>query len=406
MSDRLGVTLAESRDPEVLIPGDPAGLRRVIENWRTHATSAGETAALLERISTEDVWEGESADAFTAKFAPYPRRWRAAETQTAAGANALEQYTDTLEWARARVWDAIDAWTAAQAAAAPEAAPQPTEPAPDDEAQALLDDIQARVAEDADICARTLTGLADRVASADTFWPALTAAGGLVGEMMLSGLRDGVNALGSVGNAAMSDPAALTEAGIGLGLLVVGIAGEVGGGALDATGIGAVGGIPLNIVSAGAIGAGAGLIGAGIGTLVTDATGSAGVVIWESSGIDRGDKRDEAGHYTGKNGGANGPASDKERQGLAEVGVDQGADVIDQKIRSTVPGGNPNGRYYDGLIRNADGTYTAIEVKSGGARLTSSQRIFDGIVSPGSPATATLNGATIKIIGVILKRVP
>lgn len=63
-------------------------------------------------------------------------------------------------------------------------------------------------------------------------------------------------------------------------------------------------------------------------------------------------------------------------------------------------------RYFDGLYRNADGTYTAIEVKSGGGTQNAAQRGFDSTLSVERPATAMLNGEKIQIVRVILKEVP
>jgi hypothetical protein len=57
---------------------------------------------------------------------------------------------------------------------------------------------------------------------------------------------------------------AIGETAAGLGLMYLGAGGEAGGVALDATGIGAVIGVPLNIVSAGAIGGGAVLTSKGL----------------------------------------------------------------------------------------------------------------------------------------------
>ena len=75
------------------------------------------------------------------------------------------------------------------------------------------------------------------------------------------------------------------------------------------------------------------------------------------------------------------------------------------------PSTSPAASAYDGLVRNADGTYTAVEtytgaeVKSGTAALSPSQRAFDGAVDSGQPATATLDGRPIQITRTVLVRV-
>ncbi|MEK6345746.1 MAG: hypothetical protein V4737_18200 [Curtobacterium sp.] len=68
--------------------------------------------------------------------------------------------------------------------------------------------------------------------------------------------------------------------------------------------------------------------------------------------------------------------------------------------------GVPNGRVYDGLAEKPDGTYVGVEIKSGTATRNAEQRAFDNAVSPENPATATLNGKTIKITEVIEQKVP
>ena len=69
--------------------------------------------------------------------------------------------------------------------------------------------------------------------------------------------------------------------------------------------------------------------------------------------------------------------------------------------------GKPLYRFYDALEpTSTPGQYVGIEVKSGGADLTRQQRVFDGRVSPQTPATGTLNGQPVKIVGTDLLRAP
>lgn len=62
-------------------------------------------------------------------------------------------------------------------------------------------------------------------------------------------------------------------------------------------------------------------------------------------------------------------------------------------------------RYYDGLYRNPDGTYTGVEIKSGHGVRNVDQKRFDGSVSRENPATAVLHGESIQIVNVHLERV-
>jgi hypothetical protein len=79
--------------------------------------------------------------------------------------------------------------------------------------------------------------------------------------------------LASVGNAMLHDPGSALDVAGGLGLAVLGAGGEVGGFALDITGIGSALGVPLNVVSAAAITGGLGMAGLGLNTIMHDAAG-------------------------------------------------------------------------------------------------------------------------------------
>ena len=70
-----------------------------------------------------------------------------------------------------------------------------------------------------------------------------------------------------------------------------------------------------------------------------------------------------------------------------------------------------NGPCYDGLVRNPDGTFAAIEVKSGDAydayfRPGNTQRQFDAQVNAGAVARGQLNGESTEIPRVIVRRQP
>ncbi len=147
-------------------------------------------------------------------------------------------------------------------------------------------------------------------------------------------------------------------------------------------------------VAIGAVGAGETGIGvpAAIGLAVL-----AGGLFIAGMALDRGDGRDLGGHYADGNDGRSG--REAEQAALDEREELTGETIERRQVRSTVDGAS-NGRYYDGLAENPDGTYTAYEVKSGTARKTAGQRAFDDLVTPENPATATLNGKTIKIVEV------
>lgn len=111
--------------------------------------------------------------------------------------------------------------------------------------------------------------------------------------------------------------------------------------------------------------------------------------------------RDALGHFTG----AGGYGARAEAIGLSAYELATGQTVIRSQVRATLTRGGP-GRYYDGLVRNADGTYIGIEVKSGSASLSASQRVFDSAVNEGAVARATLDGQPITITSTDLVHVP
>lgn len=119
----------------------------------------------------------------------------------------------------------------------------------------------------------------------------------------------------------------------------------------------------------------------------------------------RNDGRDERGRFIGD---GNRPWVDREQAGLDKVAGDLGVDITRDQVASRNPGVTGEQiRYYDGLFKNPDGTYTGVEVKSGSAGRSPEQRLFDGSVSVETPAIANLpNVGPIRIVQVILERVP
>ncbi len=94
----------------------------------------------------------------------------------------------------------------------------------------------------------------------------------------------GVNGLADLGQAIIEHPEDLLSMLGGLGLIVLGGAGEGGGGLLDVTGVGAIAGVPINIASAAVIASGAALTGAGGADLAQNAAQNHHTVLNEASG--------------------------------------------------------------------------------------------------------------------------
>jgi hypothetical protein len=68
-----------------------------------------------------------------------------------------------------------------------------------------------------------------------------------------------VNGLASLGNAMLHHPEDVATTLTGIGLMALGVGGEVGGGLLDLTVVGSAIGVPVNVLSAGAIAGGGSL---------------------------------------------------------------------------------------------------------------------------------------------------
>ncbi|MEZ0051934.1 uncharacterized protein YukE [Mycobacterium sp. MAA66] len=235
------------------------------------------------------------------------------------------------------------------------------------------------------------------------------------GDAAYNVLADVVNSAASFGNAAIHNP--LDTLGmIGGAALIAGGAGvEVPGVILDATGVGALVGVPVNVAGAAMIASGGTMAGAGAIDLSHEAALNPVTVMHAhigrpGEGIDRGDGRDPYGHITGRGGGNY--AKGREAEGVENYKDDNpGRWVTNEQRKATVDGGASGGRFYDGLGRLPDGTYEAIEVKSGTASLSPGQREFDGLVSPSNPAYVTITneqGAveTVKITKVHVETVP
>lgn len=127
--------------------------------------------------------------------------------------------------------------------------------------------------------------------------------------------------------------------------------------------------------------------------------------------------RDVKGRFTsGNTGSADGAAAAEER--LKQYEKDNRTTVIRQQVRVAMTDPKtgqilvdpetkrPLYRYYDALepIPGEPGKYTGIEVKSGAANPTRTQRLFDETVSPNMPARGMLNGKPIEVIDAELLR--
>lgn len=104
--------------------------------------------------------------------------------------------------------------------------------------------------------------------------------------------------------------------------------------------------------------------------------------------------------------GNSGDGKAAEKAALGEREKRTGIPIERQQVLATHPDvidpetGKPQGRFYDGLepTGNPD-EYIGIEAKTNPGALDPKQQRFDNAVSGGKPATATLNGREITIVG-------
>ena len=98
--------LGQTDDPTQLIHGDPGAIRATASKLGTFSGAFGRTASGLEGMDSS-TWTGEAADAFRAKYAPQPGKWRDASTASGDASDALGSYAGTVEWAQGQAREAI-----------------------------------------------------------------------------------------------------------------------------------------------------------------------------------------------------------------------------------------------------------------------------------------------------------
>lgn len=287
--------LGETQDPTELVKGKPEAIEENARVLRARADSADDAAQGLLAVDTGS-WTGPAAQAFHDKFSYEPRKWFAASDALGSAADALDDYASTLRWAQSQATEAIAAWNRGQAATqqaqsahdqavaqaaannqpAPSAFSDPGE-ASRQTARAMLNRARAQLSEAGDTAAGILRGAMD-TAPQESSWlsdlgPALANAG-----------ADVVNGLASFGNAALHHPLDVLGAAGGIGLTTISAAGFGGGTVLDATGVGAVAGVPLQAVSAAGVAGGIGITTAAMADLGQHASGDDRVEVIKKSG--------------------------------------------------------------------------------------------------------------------------
>lgn len=432
--------LGMTNDPVALVPGSWAAVHTIASAWRSRSEAATALRDGLRGVEVDSAWTGYPYEKYLERAEYVRSSWTRCGEHLMNGAAALSTYGDALQWAQDEAARAIDLWEQAEAETivsrqAHQVKVRELErdlglrhieldvPFVDGGADLRTQAVDVltnargvldRYAVDA---ANALHDAADaapletpRRAESSKNWAVAGAVGAAMFEtVVLNPAIDQLNFIASMGNALLNHPDILLELLGGVALVVGGGTMMGGGGALAVTGVGAVPG-------GGVAWAGAGVAGAGLATAghagtrwMNEATGDDAVSVAqrppphpEHGG------RDIKGQY---NGDGQRPWVDTEKIGLDEVASDTGYDIIRDKVRATIDGYYKPGatteqhRYYDGLYKNPDGTYTGVEVKGGTGSRDVYQRGFDSTVSPDRPATAVINGERIQITKVILKEV-
>lgn len=249
--------LEQTSDPRALVPGNPAGIAEVAGRLYNYATLLNEAGSGLGRIDTAGGWRGAAADAFRARFHGEPGKWLEAGSCFLAAAKALDDYVPVLAWAQQEASDALTQWHAGN----------------HQSAQQILDSARSRVANAAGETAAVIGRARDQAPQKPGFWSQ-------VGGFFSGALQDAenvgadvLNGVASFGNAMLSHPG---DTGTMLGgalLMGVGALGDAGGAVLDATGVGAIAGVPVNALSTAGVVSGATLMAASGGDLARHAAG-------------------------------------------------------------------------------------------------------------------------------------
>ena len=249
--------LGETSDPLDLIPGNPASIAQVAGKMYGYSTALTEAGNGLKRIDTTSGWSGAAADAFRKRFDGEPQGWLDAGTCFRQAAEALDRYIPALVSAQQQAATAIELWAQGHK----------------DAANATLEDACSQVSDAAGAASAAVGRARDQAPQLPGFWSKIgNFFDGLWHHTEKAGAA-GLDGLASLGNAAISNP--LADLGLAGGAMLAGVSavGDGAGFVLDATGVGAVVGVPVNVVSTAGVIAGTGLMMASGGDLVSHASG-------------------------------------------------------------------------------------------------------------------------------------
>ncbi|AUY50238.1 putative T7SS-secreted protein [Streptomyces sp. CB01881] len=279
--------LGETSDPRELVPGNPEALASTSSWLKSYGDTLHSAGLGLKRIDTTEGWSGEAGDAFREAFDGEPAKWVEAGDCFHDAATALTSYQTTLNWAQGQAQDAIRQWNEGQAATNKAKSDHQdaeknaghelpfTDPGEGTRtaARQTLSTARGQVKSAGDTAADKIGKARDKAPEEPGFWDDVGDFLSDAGDFLADVGQVAVEDLASVGNAMLHNPGAALEVAGGLALATVGAGGEVLGVGLDLTGVGAVVGVPVNVLSAGLIATGVGVAGMGASDIAKDAMG-------------------------------------------------------------------------------------------------------------------------------------
>ena len=400
----MAAELGQTSDPTALIPGDPDAVHDTEWSMTVYGDMLHKAGAGLQRIDTTKGWKGEAADQFRKVFHGQPAKWLKAGDAFHAAADALDSYASTLTWARQQAADAISLWNQGQVAtgearaqraqavqqAQQEAAQRtaggipsiaPNIPFIDpgeakrQAAREMLDRARSQLAGAGDTAAHVVGKARDQAPEKPGFW---TQVGDFFDGLGHDAEDTGahlVNGLASLGNAAIHHPGGLLAAAGGIGLTALSAAGEGAGAVLDATGVGAIAGVPLGAVSVAGMAAGVGITGAAAANIVAHAAGDDHVSpVNTDNGAGSGGRETTEGYDPPNE--ITGRTVHGDQQVLSRDGHGVSAEAMNDAVQNPIkpPDPQPGGRYkYLGknatvVLNSAGKVVTAWARNSGGWR--------------------------------------
>ncbi|CAM3783922.1 putative T7SS-secreted protein [Smaragdicoccus niigatensis] len=253
--------LGETSNPKELVPGNADSIEenaRVSRTRSEQAQRAGEGLLAIDAGS----WTGAAASAFREKFSYEPARWFSAADALESAASVLEDYATMLRWAQSRAREAVAVWERGDEHK--------------DEAGDVLASARSSLSIASEAAAQALSERAKSAPETSSWLDDFE-------DLLLHVAAVVVNGAASFGNSVLRHPLDAGAVVAGLGLAAVSAAGFGGGTVLDATGIGAVVGVPAQAISAAGITAGLGIAAVGAKNVIDGAIGDDHVEVIDDS---------------------------------------------------------------------------------------------------------------------------